>query len=49
MEQISLFADKQKSTEWKWYLKDLCNIPQNGLLVFSAFSGGGGVAQWVIN
>lgn len=48
MEQLSLFGEKEKTTDWKWSFKD---IPQNknGLTVFSCFSGGGGVAQWDIN
>lgn len=27
---------------WKWYLKDLANVPKNGKKVFSCFSCGGG-------
>lgn len=28
---------------YKWNLKDLENVPKNGLKVFSCFAGGGGV------
>lgn len=42
MEQLGFFT-KQKSTDWRWSMKD---YPQkNGLKVFSCFSCGG-VAQW---
>lgn len=48
MEQLTLFENQQKSTDWKWWFKDY-PAKKNGLKVFSFFSGGGGVAQWDIN
>ena len=41
MEQISLF-EKQKSTDWKWTMKDDYPKEKNGLKVFSCFACGGG-------
>ena len=41
MEQLSLFKNQQKSTDWKWRFKDY-PAEKNGLTVFSFFSGGGG-------
>ena len=48
--QIQLTINKEKNNNewngemvsWKWYLKDLENIPKNGYKVFSCFSCGGG-------
>lgn len=37
-----LFDTRQKSDDWKWWLKDLSKIKPNGLKVFSCFAGGGG-------
>ena len=43
MEQLSLFEDKkQKSTDWKWTMKDDYPKEKNGLKVFSCFACGGG-------
>lgn len=47
MEQVCLF-EKQKSTDWKWTMKDDYPKEKNGLKVFSCFACGGGL-QWVIN
>ena len=41
MEQISLFGEKQKSTDWKWTMANDYPEP-NGLKVFSCFACGGG-------
>lgn len=41
MEQLSLF-EKQKSTDWKWTMKDDYPKEKNGLKVFSCFACGGG-------
>ena len=41
MEQLSLFENQKKSTDWKWWFKDY-PTEKNGLTVFSFFSGGGG-------
>ena len=41
MEQINLF-EKQKSTDWKWTMKDDYPKEKNGLKVFSCFACGGG-------
>ena len=39
--QYGMFK-KEKSTDWKWYLKDLEKVSKNGLKVFSCFACGGG-------
>lgn len=41
MEQLTLFENQKKSTDWKWWFKDY-PAEKNGLTVFSFFSGGGG-------
>lgn len=41
MEQLTLFENQKKSTDWKWWFKDY-PTEKNGLTVFSFFSGGGG-------
>ena len=39
--QLSMF-EKQKSTDWKWTMKDDYPKEKNGLKVFSCFACGGG-------
>lgn len=39
--QLGMF-EKQKSIDWKWWLKDLDSVDKNGLKVFSTFACGGG-------